>query len=68
MKTHQGRINSRAMRRDAVRSDAVSLARFIATGVLVLILSAVVLQVFDHTAELADVISDRIGEAITPAE
>lgn len=63
MKSPQTRINSRAMRRDAVRSDAVFLARFVGTGLLILILSAVVLQIFDKTARLADVLSDRIGDA-----
>lgn len=65
MKSPQTRMNSRAMRRDAVRSDAVSLARFVGTGLLILILSATVLQIFDKTASLADVLSDRIGDAFT---
>jgi hypothetical protein len=68
MKSPQTRINARTIRRDTVKDDATSLLRFLATGAIVLILSAVVLQVFDRTAHLADVVSDRIETAIQPAE
>lgn len=68
MKSPQARMNATTVRRDAVKSDTLSLLRFLATGLVVLILSAVVLQVFDKTADLADVVSDRIETALEPAE
>lgn len=64
MKTHQARVNARAIRRDT-RADALSLAAFLAKGLVVLALTFSVLTVFDEVAELSQRTVDRI---LAPSE